>query len=116
MLRQAWDALKAQYETLNPSRILFLRTKLNRVHMNEDDTVDGFLTKVKVLRDKLRAVGERIRDVELVQATMSGMITSYQMFMSDIASRERLSTFEELHGILLQEEQRRELVKSRLKQ
>jgi hypothetical protein len=43
----------------------------------------------------------------LVIVTLNGMLEEYQMFITGLAAREKAPTFDELEGILLQEEERR---------
>ena len=54
---EAWATLKDLYETDNTSRILTPQHELFNLEMNEGDGVHDHLTKVKVVRDKLAAVG-----------------------------------------------------------
>ena len=58
------------------------------------------------MKDKLGDKGEKVSNTDLVTISLNGMLEDYQMFITDLAAREKAPTFEELTGILLQEEER----------
>jgi hypothetical protein len=102
-----WIALKALYETSNTNRILFLKTKLLGIKMDGNESVSSFLGRIKEVKDRLVNVGEIVSNTDLVTITLNGMLEDYHMFITGLTAREKPPTFEELIGILLQEEERR---------
>jgi hypothetical protein len=102
-----WTALKALYETSNTNHILFLKTKLLGIKMDGNESVSSFLGRIKEVKDKLVNIGETVSNTDLVTITLNGMLEDYHMFIAGLAAREKPPTFEELTGILLQEEERR---------
>ena len=58
------------------------------------------------MKDKLGDIGEKLPNTDLVTIALNGMLEDYQMFITGLAAREKDPTFEELTGILLQEEER----------
>eukprot|EP01018_Ginkgo_biloba_P033156 Gb_08202 [translate_table: standard] len=104
---ETWTALKHLYETSNTNRILFLKTKLLGIKMDGNESVSSFLGRIKEVKDKLGNIGETVSSINLVTITLNGMLEDYQMFITGLAAREKPPTFEELTGILLQEEERR---------
>jgi hypothetical protein len=102
-----WTTLKALYETSNTNHILFLKTKLLGIKMDGNESVSSFLGRIKEVKDKLVNIGETVSNTDLVTITLNGMLEDYQMFITGLAAREKPPTFEELTGILLQEEERR---------
>jgi hypothetical protein len=102
-----WTMLKILYETSNTNRILFLKTKLLGIKMDGNEFVSSFLGRIKEVKEKLGNIGETISSTDLVTITLNGMLDDYQMFITGLAAREKPPTFEELTGILLQEEERR---------
>ena len=76
--------------------------------MDGSESVSSFLGCVKEVKDNLGNIGETISSTDLVTITLNGMLEDYQMFITGLAAREKPPTFEELTGILLQEEERRE--------
>jgi hypothetical protein len=101
-----WTTLKALYETSNTNRILFLKTKLLGIKMDGNESVSSFLGRIKEVKDKLVNIGETVSNTDLVTITLNGMLEDYHMFITGLAAREKPPTFEELTGILLQEEER----------
>jgi hypothetical protein len=104
---ETWTALKDLYETSNTNRILFLKTKFLGIKMDGNESVSSFLDRIKEVKDKLGNIGETVSSTDLVTITLNGMLEDYQMFITGLAAREKPPTFEELTGILLQEEERR---------
>jgi hypothetical protein len=102
-----WTALKALYETSNTNRILFLKTKLLGIKMDGNESVSSFLGCIKEVKDKLVNIGKTVSNTDLVTITLNGMLEDYHMFITGLTAREKPPTFEELTGILLQEEERR---------
>jgi hypothetical protein len=58
------------------------------------------------VKDKLGNIGEIVSSTDIVIITLNGMLEDYHMFITGLATREKPATFEELTGILLQEEER----------
>ena len=100
-----WTMLKDLYETSNTNRILFLKTQLLGIKMDGNETISSFLGRIKEVKDKLRNIGKKVSSTDLVTITLNGMLEDYQMFITSLAAREKPPTFEELTGILLQEEE-----------
>ena len=62
--------------------------------------------RIKEVKDKLGNIGEIVSITDLVTITLNDMLEDYKMFITGLAAREKPRTFEELTGILLQEEER----------
>ena len=45
--KEAWDTLARLYHGSNEARIAYLKKQLDTEIMNEDEFMDGFLTKIK---------------------------------------------------------------------
>ena len=45
--KDAWDILSTLYQARNEARVAYLRKQIESEHMNEGDSMDSFLTKVK---------------------------------------------------------------------
>ena len=110
--KETWKALKDLYETNNTNQILFLKSKLLSIKMDINESINTFLGRIKDMKDKLGDIGERVSNTDLVTISLNGMLEDYQMFITGLATREKTRTFEELEGILLQEEERRMNLKS----
>ena len=104
--KETWDMLKGLYETTNTNRILFLKTKLLSLKMESNESISNFISRVKDLSDKLGDIGEKVSNTDLVTIILNGLVQDYQIFVSSLAVREKPPSFDELTGILLQEEER----------
>eukprot|EP00253_Pinus_taeda_P028028 PITA_28028 len=107
-----WTTIKNLYETQNTNRVLALKGKLFALKMDENEFVAGFMARVKDLRDKLGAIGEKVSDLDLVTLTLNRMTDEYQTFISGLSAREKAPLFDDLTVILLQEEERRQNLKT----
>lgn len=104
--KETWDTLKGLYETTNTNRILFLTTKLLSLKMETNENISNFISRVKDLSDKLGDLSEKVSNTDLVTIILNGLVQDYQIFVSSLAAREKPPSFDELTGILLQEEER----------
>eukprot|EP01018_Ginkgo_biloba_P006693 Gb_18192 [translate_table: standard] len=108
-----WKVLKTLFETENANRVFFLKSKLFSIKMDENESVNDYLSRVKELKDKLGDIGEKISSTDLVTVTLNGMTSDYQVFITSLAARLTAPTFEELTSVLLQEEERRRNLETR---
>lgn len=69
------------------------------------ETVDVYLQKIKVVRDKLMAVGVHLDDEELSHIAIKGLPKEYSAFSSAIRTRNTTLTFDELATTLGAEEE-----------
>ena len=56
--KEAWDTLATLYQARNEAHVTYLQKQLKSKHMNEGDSIDNFLTKVKDLKEQLIVVDE----------------------------------------------------------
>jgi hypothetical protein len=94
------------YATNNTNHILILKSNLLSIKMDINEYVSNFLGRIKYMEDKLGDIGEKVSNIDLVTILLNGMLGDYKMFITGFATREKAPTFEELIGILLQEEER----------
>ncbi|MDM1534572.1 hypothetical protein, partial [Myroides marinus] len=110
--KEAWDALASLNHVRNEARVAYLRTQLESKHMNEGDSMDEFLTKIKDFREQLASLDEVYPDSSLVPTVLNALPDTYQSFASTIRlmmkGNPNALTFDELVSVLLQEEQSRQ--------
>ena len=80
--------------------------------MDENESVVGFMARVKDLSDKLRTIAEKVSDSDLFMLTLNRMTDEYQTFITGLSAREEDPSFDELTTILLQEEEQRQNLKT----
>ena len=69
------------------------------------DSVDSYLQKIKVVRDKLLAVGVIMDDEELLHITLKGLPKEYNAFRLAIRTRSTHVSFDDLSTMLNAEEE-----------
>lgn len=110
--REIWGVLKDLYEIRNTNFLLFLKRKILSLKMELNEIVAAFIVRIKDLKNKLSDIGDTVVDTDLVTITMNGVTDDYQMFITRINAIEKISKFEEIIDILMQEEERRSILKS----
>ena len=98
--------LKTLYETKNPNQISFLKSNLLSLKMDQHESIRKFISRVEYLSEKLVDIGKKISNIDLVTITLKYLVPDYQTFISSLSARENPPTFDELKGIILQEEER----------
>ena len=73
--------------------------------MEANEGISKFISCIKELSDKLGDIGEVVESFDLVIVTLKGLVLDYKVFISTLAAREKPPNFEELTGILIQEEE-----------
>ena len=108
--KSAWDVLKNLYAQRNEARVAMLKRQLEETRMQEGESMDAFLTKIKDFKEQLLNIDEVISDKQLVSKVLAALPDSYQGFATTIRlltrGKESFS-FDELISLLLQEFQSR---------
>jgi len=103
-----WTTLKNLYGIPNTNHIFSLKGKLFSMRMEENQSFAGFIARVKDLKDNLADIGEKVYKSDVITITLNKMIDEYHMFITGLSAREKSPAFEELTGILIQEEERQQ--------
>jgi len=69
--------------------------------MEENESINDLISRVKDVKDKLGNIGETISSTDLVTITLNDMLEEYHMFIMELASREKAPSFEDLVGIIM---------------
>jgi hypothetical protein len=59
-------------------------------------------------------IGEKILNTDLIIVILNSILDEYQIFITSLAAREKTPSFDDLRGILLQEEKQRMDINNRL--
>ncbi|CAL2276556.1 unnamed protein product [Prunus armeniaca] len=62
---EAWTHLQDRYATVSRAHVNHLKTKFHTIHKGAD-SIEKYLLWIKIARDQLFAVGERITDDDMV--------------------------------------------------
>ncbi|GKB66239.1 ribonuclease H-like domain-containing protein [Tanacetum coccineum] len=88
------------YAPHSTSREYTLKTQLLRIKMHGDETLDAYLNCAQEYADALAAIGEPVKDKDLVMLVVSGLREEYNGLKTTINARQSLTAFSELHALL----------------
>ncbi|GJZ51573.1 calcineurin B-like protein 4, partial [Tanacetum coccineum] len=98
--RDLWLSLEKAYAPHSTSREYTLKTQLLIIEMHGDETPDAYLNRAQEYADALTAIGEPVKDKDLVMLAVSGLHEEYNGLKTTITSRQIPTTFSELHALL----------------
>ena len=95
--------LENKFSSITRSHVMNLKSELHNTKKGVD-TVDLYLQKIKVVRDKLLAIGVIVDNEELLHITLKGLPKEYNAFRSTIRTKSTHLSFDELSTMLNAEE------------
>ncbi|GJV60881.1 nucleotide-binding alpha-beta plait domain-containing protein [Tanacetum coccineum] len=98
--RDLWLSLEKAYAPHSTSRKYTLKTQLLRIEMHDDQTPDAYLNRAQEYADALAAIGEPVKDKDLVMLAVQGLHEEYNGLKTTITSHQSPTTFSELHLFL----------------
>ena len=101
---KVWKVLENRFSSISRSHVMNLKGELHNLKKGTD-SVDAYLWKIKVVRDKLLAVGVVLDDEEFLHITLKGLPKEYNAFRSTIRTRSTPLSFDELSTMLNGEEE-----------
>ena len=101
---EVWKVLENKFSSISRSHVMNLKSELHNIKKGTN-SVDLYLQKIKVIRDKLLAVGVIVDDDELLHITLKGLPKEYNAFRSTIRTRSTHVSFDELSTMLNAEEE-----------
>ena len=102
--REVWNTLEQRFTSTSRANILNLKLELQSLKKG-NDSVNSFLQKIKVARDKLLAVGVVVDNEELICIVLRGLSRDFAHFCSAIRTRSDPISYEQLAIMLQSEEQ-----------
>ena len=96
---EVWKVLENRFSSVSRSHFMNLKSELHDLKKGSD-TVDVYLQKIKVVRDKLLAVEVIVDDEELLHIAIKGLPKEYNAFKSAIRTRSTQLGFDELSTML----------------
>ena len=82
-LREVWNTLEQRFTSTSRANILNLKLELQSLK-KANDSVNGFLQKIKITRDKLLVVGVIVDNEELICIVLRGLPREYAHLCSAI--------------------------------
>ena len=102
--REIWSTLEQRLTSTSRANILNLKLELQSLKKG-NDSVNNFLQKIKIARDKLLAVGVVVDNEELICIVLRGFPREFAHFCSAIRTKSDPITYEQLAIMLQSEEQ-----------
>ena len=102
--REVWNTLEQRFTSTSRANILNLKLEFQGPKKG-NESVNSFLQKIKVARDKFLAVGVIIDNEELIFIVLRGLPREFAHFCSAIRTRSDPITYEQLAIMLQSEEQ-----------
>ena len=85
--KETWDQLRSIHERVNLTNKLFLLRKLYSIKYNESVKMQDHINSVLELAEKLRNIGEEIKDDNLIAILLCSLPNSYSTFITAIESK-----------------------------
>ncbi|GJV44036.1 putative RNA-directed DNA polymerase [Tanacetum coccineum] len=95
-----WLSLKKAYAPHSTSREYTLKTQLLRIKMHGDETPDAYLNRAQEYSDALAAIGELVKDKDLVMLVVLDLREEYNDLKTTITARQSPTAFSELRALL----------------
>jgi hypothetical protein len=83
--------------------------QVEHVQDGEGESVSSYLDRIKEIWGQLHDVGDTISNEEMVAIALNGFSNDYEMFVSSVAGRETVPSFEKLYDIFLSKEMRKKV-------
>ena len=80
------------------------------------ESIQSYFTRVSQIREQIEAIGDSVKEAELVMTTMNGLPRPWDPFIKGICSRRKLTKFSRLWEDCTQEEARLEAREEKLGQ
>ena len=101
---EVWKVLENIFSSISRSHVMNLKGEFHNLKKGAD-SIDVYLQKIKVVKDKLLAVGVAIDDEELLHITLKGLPKDFNAFRLTIQTRSTKLSFDELSTMLNAEEE-----------
>ena len=100
---QLWERLVQTYSQVSQARVVFLKREFQLLR-KDSMTIMEYLNKIKIVTDQLAVIGCAVSDNDMVQQTLSGLGSDYNMIVTSLLCLPVLPTFDELRAKLIQYE------------
>ena len=84
--QEVWNTLDQRFTSISIVNILNLKLELQSLKKG-NESVNGFLQKIKITRDKLLAVGVVVNNEKLICIVLKDLSTEFAHFCSAIRTR-----------------------------
>ena len=107
--KAVWDKLLQEFEVKSVQNTMMLRSQVNRMKLNEGESLKSHIQGMKELYDRLAMLDDEISEKDQVINLLASLPTSYDALRSVLLCRGPSITWTEVNQALTLEEQQREL-------
>ncbi|KAL0405994.1 UNVERIFIED_CONTAM: hypothetical protein Slati_3913300 [Sesamum latifolium] len=109
--KSIWDSMKQKYQgttRVKRAHLQALRKEYEIVHMKEGESVNEYIARVLVITNKMKANGEDLREVAVVEKILRSLTPNFNYVVCSIEESKDISmlSIDELQSSLLVHEQR----------
>jgi hypothetical protein len=104
--KEMLDALTKMYEERDINRKMNLRTQLKNTKMQKGEIVHDYFSRVSQFKEQLEAIGDNLREDELIMTTLNGLTRPWDAFIQTFCERKEKLQFDNLWEECVQEEAR----------
>uniref|UniRef100_A0A2N9HIJ5 Integrase catalytic domain-containing protein n=1 Tax=Fagus sylvatica TaxID=28930 RepID=A0A2N9HIJ5_FAGSY len=102
--QEVWNTLEERFTSTARANVLNLKLELQSIRKG-NESMNTYLQRIKITRDRLSAVGVLIDNEELLHIILKGLPKEYAPFASAIRTRDGILSLERLSVLLQTEEQ-----------
>jgi len=104
--KEAWDALRVMFQARDNAQLLQLMDELSSLKKGDDENINKFSSRAKMLRDELAMLGDPVDDNTLALRVLSGLPSEYGMLRTVLENKDVKLVMSDVTAKLLQVEQR----------
>ena len=101
--KPTWNILKNAYERATFAKLKTLRRKFENVKLNNNESVNEYITKIWDLFNQMSFLGEDIQETRMIEKILRSLMSKFEMFATSIMVYKYLSIMriDEFSGYLL---------------
>ena len=101
--KPTWNILKNAYEGASFAKLKTLRRKFENVKLNNNESVNEYITKIWDLFNQMSFLGEDIQETRMIEKILRSLMPKFEMFATSIMVYKYLSIMriDEFSGYLL---------------
>src|SRR5579871_5656546 len=104
--QEIWEKLKEVHEPQNRQHPLFLRRKFFTLKMQEGDSIQDYINKIKLYYDKLEVISGNLQEEDVLAVLLASLPESYKTLILTLEAQPEIIV-KHIISHLLQEETRR---------
>ena len=105
---EIWKKLKDVHEPQGRQHRLYLRRKFFTMKMQEGDSMQDHINKIKALQDKLESMGGNLQEEDVLTVLLASLPESYETLVISLESQGEITETQVITRLLQEEARRKE--------